>query len=313
MKVRKFTKMNIINKLLFQVSILLFFVNRIQSLAPAADQIKFFPFTLKCNGITQSYPLTLLTKLFSSVPKRQYALQDINLSFGNARQPKDDDVGIQKNFCLLVGRSASGKSSLLRIISGQERPASGEVLLNGISLYPSVLTDEDLSRSLPKTVIVDSKPDCFDDQFTVLQRIENSAAADKGLDSQVRNSLALSFAKILNLSENQLSGYSLSLSPSGQYLFGLACASMASCHLLTIEEGAESSRVVNVFPPILLLDELLDRETSIVAGNVGKGLTNLAKHGAIIICATHRHQYLVDYADRMITLSGGKLIKDEIF
>lgn len=304
--------MNIINRLLFQVSIFLFFANRIQSLAPAVDQIQFFPSTLKCNGITQSYPLTLLTKLFSSVPKRQYALQDINLSFGNTRQPKEDNGGIQNNFCLLVGRSASGKSSLLRIISGQERPASGEVLLNGISLHPSVLTDENLSRSLPKAVIVDSKPDCFDDQYTVLQRIENSAA-NKGLDSKVRNSLALSFAKILNLSETQLSGYSSSLSPSGQYLFGLACASMASCHLLTIEEEAQSSRVVNVFPPILLLDELLDRETSIVAGNVGKGLTNLAKHGAIIICATHRHQYLVDYADRMITLSGGKLLKDETF
>jgi ABC-type lipoprotein export system ATPase subunit len=300
--------MNMIDTII-QASIFLVFIHNTQSLVP--DQISFLPLTLKCNSITQSYPITLLSKLFSSVPKRQYALQDINVSFGNTYLPEDDVGGIRSNFCLLVGRSASGKSSLLRIMSGQERPVSGNVLINDISLYPPLQKDVDQFLTLPTPIIVDSKPDCFDDQYTVLQRIENSATNER-VDAKVRYCLALKIAKILNLSESQLSGYSSSLSPSGQYLFGLACAAVASCHS-TIVDGAESSHPVNVFPPILLLDELLDSETSIVAAKVGEGVANLARNGAIIICATHRHQYLVDYANRMITLSGGKLLKDEDF
>lgn len=291
-----------------------FLIHLVQSYVPADQHIRLLPLTLKCNGITQSYPVTLLSQLFSSVPKRQYALQDIKFSLGKSYHHHDDDeekIRRRNNFCLLVGRSASGKSSLLRIISGQEKPASGSVLLNDISLYP-LSEDVGDSLKLPTPIIIDSKPDCFDDQHTVLQRIENSV--NESIDDvQVRHCLALKFSKMLNLSETQLAGYSSSLSPSGQYQFGLACASVASCHL-TIAQDLESSsnnEVVNVYPPIILLDELLDRETSIVAGKVGEGLANLAENGAIIICATHRQQYLLDYADRMLTLSGGALLKDE--
>lgn len=284
------------------------FHNTVVSLAP--NNIRFIPTTIQCEHVTQSYPITLLSKLFSSVPKRQYALQNIRLNFGELELGKVEDEHnfTPKRFCLLVGRSASGKSSLLRILSGDEAPVSGNVFLNGIPLYFRN-KDHDESIRLPKPVIIDSKPDCFDDQCTVVQRIENALTRNnKELDGEIKRCLAVKIAQVLNLSDSQLCGFPSSLSPSGQYLFGLACASAASCQ---INLSDDKNEIIHVSSPVLLLDELLDSETSMVAAKVGEGLQNLARMGAVILCATHRPQYLVTYADRVITLSSGKVLMED--
>ena len=64
--------------------------------------------------------------------------------------------------------------------------------------------------------------------------------------------------------------------------------------------------------PVLLLDELLDKETSSIANTVGKGIQNLTRKGAIVLAATHCPAYLTDCADRLVTLSGGKILMNEI-
>src|SRR5438132_8466540 len=38
----------------------------------------------------------------------------------------------------VMGASGSGKSTLLRVLAGQLQPTSGEVILNGQSLYPNL-------------------------------------------------------------------------------------------------------------------------------------------------------------------------------
>lgn len=48
------------------------------------------------------------------------------------------------DFVVILGASGSGKSTLLNVISGLERPDSGEVLYNGENI--SVLSDEKLTR-----------------------------------------------------------------------------------------------------------------------------------------------------------------------
>jgi len=259
------------------------------------------PSCIQCEALTQSYPVTLFNKLFSSVPKRAFAIQDVSLTFGDA---KDGD----NNFNLLVGRSASGKTTILRILSGEEEPASGNVLLNRSQLFPSMKR----SNGLPKPIMLDTKPDCYDDRFTVLERIKE--AAGKHLSSAEIDSskfiegLAKEFASTLNLSSEQTNGYPSALSPSGQYVFGIACACMQSSCASIHSIGED---VVEVPCPILLLDELLDSETSGVASKVGEALHSLTKRGAIVLAATHRPEYLKSSADRVITLSGGKVLIDE--
>ena len=130
---------------------------------------------IRTENITQCYPQTLVTKLFSSVPKREKAVDSISLSFGHQHEYND-------RYTILVGRSASGKSTLLRLLALLERPVSGNLFLNG-NEYSFQDNKEgpnakvfftDKACKVPKPIIIDSKPDCYDKKSSILQHILNS-------------------------------------------------------------------------------------------------------------------------------------------
>jgi ABC-type ATPase involved in cell division len=112
----------------------------------------------------------------------------------------------------------------------------------------------------------------------------------------------------LSLSEDEINANPSSLSPSAQYVFGIACACVQStADAVYVRDDGD----IELPCPILLLDELIDFETSIVANRIGKSLKELSRAGAVIITATHRPQYLKSFADRMITLSSGMILLSE--
>ncbi|KAK1745678.1 ABC transporter [Skeletonema marinoi] len=222
------------------------------------------PSYVHIDKVSQQYPVTLFNKLFSSVPKREYALQDINLTFGQ------NDNGV----ILLVGRSASGKSTILRLIAGMEMPTQGCKQRGGIK-YANLDQSGEIPESSEKSqpVILDGKPD-FDDSLPLLERI-----IQMGPDDNMAQSKLLAAT---------LSTYSVSmdkLSPSEQYLFSIACACMASVAPAIKEHNDEGSGMPY---PILLLDELFDTEVPSTVEKCNKGITNLVECGAVVISATHR-------------------------
>lgn len=74
----------------------------------------------------------------SSLPDGAHSLVQINrLSFGYGDRPILRDVSLQIPFgkvTAIMGASGGGKTTLLRLISGQSRPAPGEVLFDGIDV-----------------------------------------------------------------------------------------------------------------------------------------------------------------------------------
>jgi putative ABC transport system ATP-binding protein len=64
-----------------------------------------------------------LCKSFGSAEVKVEALKNVNLSVK------------QGEFVAIVGASGSGKSSLLHLLGGVDRPTSGQVLIDGIELY----------------------------------------------------------------------------------------------------------------------------------------------------------------------------------
>src|SRR5256886_1627603 len=60
----------------------------------------------------------------------------------------------------VMGASGSGKSTLLRVLAGQLQPTSGEVILNGQSLYPNLDTLKRYISHMPQE-------DAFDEQLTI--------------------------------------------------------------------------------------------------------------------------------------------------
>ena len=271
------------------------------------------PSHIQCTELTQSYPITLMSKLFSSVPKREFAILDVSLSFGTGIKSMDTFVSAPKEqgidnsgFVLIAGRSASGKTTLLRILSGDEKPIAGKVLLNNSNLYQGTSLGSILQ---PKPIFIDCKPDCYDNESTVFEQIKNAAGRAFQVFPDLIDGLAEEFVNILDMSIEQINGPPSLLSPSGEYLFGIARACMQST-CASIREG-EVSTQIKLPCPVLLLDELLDTETSSVSAKVGNGLMNLAERGSIVLAATHRPEYLNAYADRMITFSAGKVLINE--
>ena len=64
-----------------------------------------------------------LTKTYGSAAAPVHALQDVSLAFE------------QGSFTAITGKSGSGKSTLLHLLSGLDRPTSGEVIYQGKNLF----------------------------------------------------------------------------------------------------------------------------------------------------------------------------------
>lgn len=75
-----------------------------------------------------------------SLPTSRKALSDVNLSFE------------ENHFVGLIGHTGSGKSTLIQLLNGLLRPASGQVLLDGEPLYPQ---DTGLSKKQQKKLIAE--------------------------------------------------------------------------------------------------------------------------------------------------------------
>jgi ABC-type multidrug transport system ATPase subunit len=69
----------------------------------------------------------------------------------------------------VMGASGSGKSTLLRVLAGQLQPTSGQVFLNGQSLYPN------LDR-LKRYVSYIPQEDAFDEHLTIGENLQFAAA-----------------------------------------------------------------------------------------------------------------------------------------
>ena len=276
------------------------------------------------------------------MPKREYAIQNINLSFGHNIQSSADQTTIANDnddgVILLVGQSASGKSTLLRLLAGLECPMHGFVSLNGSRFAgvgqmagTSSWIDMGICTSGIQPVILKAKPD-FDDTLSVIDRIVQvgldtifkcnrvwkddefrEEKDEEAATTELCSTLAEDFASLLTLSDEQCSSVPSELSPSAEYLFGIACGCMMSVapSIISILQSKKEEDPVDIHYPILLLDELFDTEASSTVEKCSTGILNFIHAGGVVISATHRPTYFHSMVSRTVTLSGGKVLLDE--
>lgn len=278
-------------------------------------------------------PITLMNKLFSSVPKREFAIQDINISFGyTSASPSKEKSASSINddgIILLVGRSASGKSTLLQLMAGMESPTSGSLYINCHKVDDTMKMPMSVEQGTTPVILAE-KPDLNNDntrsviewiQYFGLDNIDQCNRAwkiDNGGESkeeetkEIIQSLAEDFALILTLSKEQCSSPPSELTPSGQYLFGIAAACITSvAPSIVIQQNTEAAPLNSIHYPIILLDELFDTEHSSTVEKCSEGIMNLIQAGGVVISATHKPTYFTDIASRIVTLSGGRVLMDK--
>jgi ABC-type multidrug transport system ATPase subunit len=102
---------------------------------------------------------------------RSLEVSDVTHRFGNS------EIGLDGNsfsvtrgeLVCVMGASGSGKSTLLKVLAGQLQPSSGQVLLNGQSLYHNL---DRLKRYLSYI----PQEDAFDEQLTIGENLQFAAA-----------------------------------------------------------------------------------------------------------------------------------------
>jgi putative ABC transport system ATP-binding protein len=192
-------------------------------------------------------------------------------------------------FAAMLGSSGSGKSSLLNLIAGLDRPTSGSVTVDGRNL--AQLSREELARYRRHTVGIVFQAFNLIPTMSVAENVE----------------LPLRFAEVAPDQRRKQANDSLER-------VGLAARLR---HRPTELSGGEQQRValaralVNQ-PKVLLADEPTGNLDSKTGKEILDLIQELNRHNGItVVMVTHERDLADRYATRQIFLGDGKIIGDE--
>jgi putative ABC transport system ATP-binding protein len=192
-------------------------------------------------------------------------------------------------FVALLGSSGSGKSSLLNLIAGLDRPTSGAVIVEGRDL--AKLSREELSRHRLRTVGMVFQSFNLIHNMTVIENVElplRFAEVDRGERAGLARAALerVGLAKRLNHRPSELSG--------GE------------------QQRTALARALINRPKLLLADE----PTGNLDSRTGTEIMNLIREfneslGMTVVMVTHERPLAEQYVERMIFLADGKLVDDQ--
>ena len=193
-------------------------------------------------------------------------------------------------FVALLGSSGSGKSSVLNLIAGLDRPTSGSVIVQQRNL--AELSREELAKYRLHTVGMVFQSFNLIASMTLAENVElpmRFAEIDRGeRDNLAREALArVGLQGRMNHRPSELSG--------GE------------------QQRAALARALINRPKLLLADEPtgnLDSRTGTEIMNMVRGFNR--QLGMTIVMVTHERALAERYAQRLIFLADGKLVSDEI-
>ena len=199
------------------------------------------------------------------------------------------DMTIYKGeFCAIVGTSGSGKSTMLNMLAGLEKPTKGEVVIGGEHLEK--MSENQLVRFRREKV------GFIFQSFNLLgtmNAIENVALplTFRGVDKKTREAKAVKMLKLVGLPKhmkhrpNEMSG--------GQ------------------QQRVGVARALVVEPEIIFADEPtgnLDSNTSVEVMNLMKKVVR--EKNQTLVMVTHDN-YLAGFADVVLRIRDGKIIEIE--
>ncbi len=193
-------------------------------------------------------------------------------------------------FVALLGSSGSGKSSVLNLIAGLDRPTSGSVIVQGRDL--AKLSREELAHHRLRTVGMVFQSFNLIVSMSVIENVElpmRFAEIDRGKrDAMAREALArVGLQARMNHKPSELSG--------GE------------------QQRAALARALINRPQLLLADE----PTGNLDSHTGVEIMNLVREfnqhlGMTVVMVTHERALAERYAQRFIFLADGKLVGDEV-
>jgi ABC-type lipoprotein export system ATPase subunit len=191
-------------------------------------------------------------------------------------------------FVALLGASGSGKSSLLNLVAGLDRPSSGSVIVHGTDL--AALSRDQLAKYRLHTVGMVFQSFNLIPSMSLLENVELPMRFAE-VDRRDRSALARQSLERVGLS-GRLSHRPMELSGGEQQRASLARALINRPRLLLADE------------PTGNLDSRTGTEIMELIQSFNQSL------GMTVLMVTHEQALAEKYAGRMLQLADGKLVSD---
>ncbi|OGF24151.1 cell division ATP-binding protein FtsE [Candidatus Falkowbacteria bacterium RIFCSPLOWO2_12_FULL_45_13] len=190
-------------------------------------------------------------------------------------------------FVSLVGQSGTGKTTLVKILIGEERPSQGRIVVGGWDITDIGQAEVPVLRRQIGVVFQD---------FKLLHRktlFENVCFALQvcGEPSSKINNIVPQVLKIVGL-ENKMRRYPLEVSGGEQQRTVIA-------------------RALVHRPKILLADEPTGNLDSINADEIIEILQKINKFGTTVLLVTHNREVVNKLRKRVITIENGMIVGDQ--
>jgi len=230
----------------------------------------------------------------------QISLKNVSYTY-NYKTPyarevlKDINLNVEKgSYTVIIGKTGSGKSTLIEHINGLLLPTHGEVLVNNVLITNPKSKKE--KRELAKKLKVLRQDVAVLFQFSEQQLFETSVLKDiifaplnYGISEERAISKAKELIKLVGLDESHLDKSPFELS-------GGEMRKVALCGVLALE------------PKVLILDEptvALDYKSREEIMTMVKKLKD--ELNMTIVLISHNMNYVLEYADKIFVLKNGKI------
>lgn len=228
-----------------------------------------------CQADSPLIELAEVVKAFEVEAGTFYALRGVDLSVRCGE------------FVAVIGKSGSGKSTLINMITGIDRPTSGEVNIGGVAVHK--LTENQLAMWRGRNIGVVFQFFQLLPTLSVLDNIVLPMDFCGCYDPQERPRRALKLLELVGLAD-QAGKLPTALS-GGQ------------------QQRAAIARALANDPPILVADEPTGNLDSATADAVFSLFENLVAQGRTILMVTHDND-LARRVQRSVQVSDGRIVSD---
>ena len=230
-------------------------------------------------------------------------VRNIEKHFGRTNVLEDVSFSMEEgNALAIIGSSGSGKTTLLRCLNFLERPDSGQIIVNGETLFDASKEVKDKDAELRKKRLhfgmVFQQFNLFP-QYTAL---ENVTLAERLLAQETPEFKKDKKAILARIDEH------------GKELLdrmGLAERMTHYPHQLSggQQQRVAIARALALKPDILCFDEPTSALDPELTGEVLKVIRSLAEQNTTMIIVTHEMAFARDVADQVIFMDGGVIVE----
>jgi polar amino acid transport system ATP-binding protein len=221
-------------------------------------------------------------------------ISNLHKWFGMLHVLRDISLSVQpREVVCIIGRSGSGKSTMLRCINFLEEPSDGEIEIYGLKI-PAGGKGKEHNRLVHEarlmTGMVFQEFNLFPHK-TVLENVIEAPIIVKGM----------SRPSAIQLAEEKLDSVGL-LFKKDEYPVRLSGGQ---------KQRVAIARALTMEPKVMLFDEPTSALDPELIGEVLNVMKKLAKDGTTMLVVTHEMGFAREVADRVVVMADGEIVEAE--